>query len=62
MQHAADPHLSTLCAEQAQLIKRLQDEKQLLVSHSMGHQPQGRSMPAMQLLLAQPTMAWSGPS
>ncbi|KAJ9511859.1 hypothetical protein QJQ45_004543 [Haematococcus lacustris] len=35
MQHAADPHLSTLCAEQAQLIKRLQDEKQLLVSHSM---------------------------
>ncbi|KAJ9512130.1 hypothetical protein QJQ45_012720 [Haematococcus lacustris] len=35
MQHAADPHLSALCAEQAQLIKRLQDEKQLLVSHSM---------------------------
>lgn len=35
MQHAAAPHLSALCAEQAQLIKRLQDEKQLLVSHSM---------------------------
>ncbi|GFH07552.1 hypothetical protein HaLaN_02370 [Haematococcus lacustris] len=35
MQHGAAPHLSALCAEQAQLIKRLQDEKQLLVSHSM---------------------------